>query len=101
MNRASSAPRFEDLNWVATAPSLPRDREPSHRLHQPDSLFGTIDPITGRDVGDLTSHPYLVDGKLTIYFESEATRLAFLNMPLDHPYAHALGDPSALDDRGG
>lgn len=100
MNRNPPALRFEDLNWVATPP-LARDREPSHLLHQPDHLIGTIDPITGHDIGDVTSHPFLVDGKLTIYFESEETRMAYLNTPLNHPYGHALGQPTGLDDRGG
>lgn len=101
MTTTTAAPRFEDLNWVATAPPLPRDREPSHLLHQPDHLSSTIDPITGHDIGDVTNHPFLVDGKLTIYFESEETRQAFLNMPVDHPLAQAAGEPSALYDRGG
>ena len=98
MNSHTSAHalRFEELNWVATPP-LPRDREQSHLLHQPDHLIGTIDPITGHDVG----HPFIVDGKLTIYFETEDSRQAFLDTPLNHPYAHPLGRPSALDDRGG
>ena len=44
--------RFGELNWVATPP-LPRDQEQSHRLHEPDHLIGTIDPITGRDIEDV------------------------------------------------
>jgi hypothetical protein len=102
MNSMTSAPafRFEELNWVATAP-LPRDREPSHLLHQPDHLVGTIDPITGHDIDGIAEHPFIVDGKLTIYFESEETRLAFLGTPLNHPYEHPLGRPTELDDRGG
>jgi hypothetical protein len=92
--------RFEDLNWVATPP-LPRDCEQSQRLHEPDHLTGTIDPMTGRDIGDLQGHPSLVDGKLTIYFESESTRAAYERMPLNHPYEHSLGEPLAGSDRGG
>ncbi len=92
--------RFEDLNWVATAP-LPRDREQSHRLHEPEHLTGTIDPMTGRDIGDLRGHPSLVDGNLTIYFESEETKSEFQRMPLNHPYEHAIGEPRADSDRGG
>jgi YHS domain-containing protein len=99
-NTSARALRFEELNWVATAP-LPRDCEPSHLLHQPDYLIGTIDPITGHDIGAIAGHPFVVDGKLTIYFETEETRRAFLETPLNHPYIHALGRPSALDDRGG
>jgi len=92
--------RFEDLNWVASPP-LQRDREQSHLLHQPDYLLGTIDPITGHDIGELAGHPSLVDGKLTVYFESEATREAFLKMPVNHPFGRVPGNGSELDDRGG
>ncbi|HUT40014.1 MAG TPA: hypothetical protein VM011_01630 [Gammaproteobacteria bacterium] len=99
-NTSAHALRFEELNWVATSP-LPRDQEQSHLLHQPDHLIGTIDPITGHDIGAVAGHPFIVDGKLTVYFETEQTRKAFLDTPLNHPYEHALGQPSALDDRGG
>jgi YHS domain-containing protein len=104
MNSTTSAHapaiRFEELNWVATS-ALPRDREPSHLLHQPDYLIGTIDPMTGHDITDVKTHPFIVDGKLTVYFESEETRQAFLDTPVDHPYEHSLGTPSELLDRGG
>ena len=92
--------RFEALNCVATS-ALPRDQEQSHRLHEPDHLIGTIDPMTGRDIIDVNSHPSLVDGNLTIYFESEETKAAFEQMPLNHPYEHALDKPAADMDRGG
>jgi len=72
-----------------------------HRLHQPDRLISTIDPITGHDIGDVANHPFVEDGILTIYFESEETRMAFLETPLNHPFEHPLGRPSELDDRGG
>jgi hypothetical protein len=100
MSHHSPALRFEDLNWVATAP-LPRDREQSQRLHEPDHLTGTIDPITGRDIGDLRGHPSIVDGNLTIYFESEETRAEYEQMPVNHPYEHAIGELPADSDRGG
>ena len=92
--------RVEELNWVASS-ALPRDREQSHRLHEPDHLIGTIDPMTGEDIIDLIGHPSLVDGNLTMYFESEETKAAFEQMPLNHPYEHALGKPAADMDRGG
>jgi YHS domain-containing protein len=92
--------RFEDLNWVASPP-LQRDKEQSHLLHQPDHLLGTIDPITGHDVGELAGHPSVVDGKLTVYFESEATRAAFLKLPVNHPCSRLPGNGGELDDRGG
>ena len=92
--------RFEELNWVASS-ALLRDREQSHRLHEPDHLIGTIDPMTGRDIIDVIGHPSLVDGNLTIYFESEETKAEFKEMPLNHPYEHALGKPAVDMDRGG
>ena len=92
--------RFEDLNWVATG-ALQRDREQSHRLHEPDHLVNTIDPMTGRDISNLAAHPSIVDGKLTIYFESEQSKTAFENMHLNHPFSHFRSDPSGEMDRGG
>ena len=92
--------RFDELNWVATAP-LPRDREQSHRLHEPELLTGTIDPITGHDIDNVAEHPYVRDGKLTIYFESEETMQQFLETPVNHPYEHSLGKTPDDADRGG
>jgi YHS domain-containing protein len=92
--------RFEYLNWVATPP-LPRDREQSHRLHEPDHMVNTIDPISGRDIWNLAEHPSQVDGKLTIYFESEETKKEYEHTPVNHPYRHSIGSPSDDIDRGG
>jgi YHS domain-containing protein len=91
---------FDNLNWVAADP-LPRDQEQSHRLHEPDHLINTIDPITGRDIDDVHGHPSIVDGKLTVYFESEKSRKSFEETPVNHPYAGFTGGPSADMDRGG
>ena len=91
---------FESLNWV-NLDDLPRDREQSHRLHEPDHLINTIDPITGRDIENVAGHPSLVDGKLTIYFESDKTRQAYQETPIDHPYAHLPDDFPSEIDRGG
>lgn len=76
--------RFDAANWVASSP-LPRDQEQSHRLHEPESIVTNIDPITGRDIMHLKNHPYIIDGNVTIYFESEETRQAYLDTPIDHP----------------
>lgn len=92
--------RHEELNWIATS-ALARDQEQSHRLHEPDHLIGTIDPMTGRDIIDVKGHPSIVDGILTIYFESEETKADFERMPLNHPYEHALGEPLSDVGRGG
>lgn len=87
-------------NWVGTD-CLPRDQEQSHRLHEPEHMNNSIDPITGRDIENLASHPHLDDGILTIYFETEATRKTFIETPFDHPFGRLPGKPSAEDDRGG
>jgi YHS domain-containing protein len=91
---------FDNLNWVAADP-LPRDQEQSHHLHEPDHLINTIDPITGRDIDDVQGHPSIVDGKLTIYFESEKSRRIFEETPVNHPCARFTAGPSADMDRGG
>ena len=75
---------FDSLAYVATDP-MPRDREQSRRLHQPDSMISTIDPITGRDIDDREGRPCIVDGNLVMYFESEETRQEYLDTPIDHP----------------
>ena len=77
--------RFDAINYVATE-SLPREAAPSQRLHEPTFLITTIDPISGQDIADLERHPFHVDGNVTMYFESPATRRAYLDMPLDHPF---------------
>lgn len=82
---------FEALNYVGTDP-LPRDAEQSHRLHEPEQMLTSIDPITGRDIEDIEGHPYLVDGNVTMYFESEATREEYLETPIDHPF-HLVDNP--------
>ncbi len=76
--------RFDYLNYVATDP-LDKDRGQSQRLHEPTQMITTIDPITGRDIDNLPGHPYLVDGNVVMYFESEMTRQAYLDTPIDHP----------------
>lgn len=92
--------KFEFLNWLAVDP-LPRDQSQSQRLHEPEHLINTIDPMTGHDIENVTSHPSLVDGNLTIYFETEATRKSYLAMPIDHPNLHLPYPPADSDDRGG
>jgi hypothetical protein len=92
--------RFEFANWVGTDP-LPRDQTQSHRLHEPDHFINTIDPMTGFDIVDVANHPSLADGNLTIYFETEATRKAYLDMPVNHPNRCLPFPPADDDDRGG
>jgi hypothetical protein len=92
--------KFEHLNWIAADP-LPRDLTQSQRLHEPEYRINTIDPMTGNDIDNVTSHPSLVDGNLTMYFETDATRMAYINMPFDHPNLHLPYPATAYDDRGG
>ncbi len=76
---------YNFINYVGTDP-LPRDQTQSLRLHEPTQMLSCIDPITGQEIEDPTGHPYLVDGNVTMYFESEETRQAYLDMPTDHPF---------------
>lgn len=54
-------------------------------------MISTTDPITGREIEDIAGHPYVVEGghynDITIYFESEETRQAYLDIPVEHPGA--------------
>jgi hypothetical protein len=100
LSRTAPAVKFEFLNWVATD-ALPRDQAQSHRIHEPGYRINTIDPMTGDDIEDVTSHPSLADGNLTIYFETEATRKAYLALPIDHPNRCLPFPASDEDDRGG
>jgi len=75
---------YDSLAFVATDP-MPRDREQSSRLHEPGLMISSIDPISGCDIWDVEAHPYIVDGNLVIYFESEQTRQAYIDTPMDHP----------------
>ena len=96
----ASALKFESLNWVASDP-MPRDQTQSHRLHEPEFRTNTIDPMTGDDIADAKSHPSLADGNLTVYFETEATRKAYVDLPIDHPNRCLPYCATDEDDRGG
>lgn len=84
-------PLFGLANYLA-ADALPRDQSQSTRLHEPSLMLSCTDPITGHDIDDPAGHPYLIDGNLTVYFESEQTRQAYLDMPTDHPF-HLVDNP--------
>lgn len=92
--------KFEQLNWVATE-AMPRDQSQSNRLHEPKFRICTTDPITGHEVDDIAHHPSLVDGNMTMYFETEKSRKAYQDMPLNHPYLHLPYPAADDDDRGG
>ena len=58
---------------------MPPDAELSQSMQDTQHMISTIDPITGRDVGDIEGKPSLVDGELTMYFESKHTRQAYVD----------------------
>ena len=78
-----------------------KDKTQSQRLHEPEHRINTIDPMSGNDIEDAANHPSLEDGDLTMYFESEDTKRAYLKMPINHPYPHLPYPASDNDDRGG
>jgi hypothetical protein len=49
----------------------------------------TTDPITLHDVPNPEKHPFLIEGSgenaLKIYFESEETKNAYLDIAVEHP----------------
>jgi YHS domain-containing protein len=91
-SQASTVHNSSVANYIATDP-LERDQMQSNRLHEPAQILSSTDPITGREIDDLTGHPYLVDGNVTMYFENEATRQEFIDMPIDHPL-HLADNPT-------
>jgi YHS domain-containing protein len=91
-SQASIVHNSNVANYIATEP-LARDKTQSDRLHEPAQILSSTDPITGLEIDDLTGHPYLVDGNVTMYFENEASRQEFMDMPIDHPF-HLVDNPT-------
>ena len=52
-------------------------------------IISTTDPINGFDITDLKNRPHVVEGEntndLTIYFETEASRQTYLDIPVELP----------------
>jgi len=52
-------------------------------------IISTTDPINRFNVTDRQHRPYVVEGDagndLTIYFETEASRQSYLDMPVEQP----------------
>lgn len=52
-------------------------------------IITTTDPMTGEDIVNPETKPFVVEGKghlaVKIYFESEETRRAYLNIEVQHP----------------
>jgi len=78
-----------------------RDQTQSRRLHEPTSITSHTDPITGKDVLGTVGRPFVKDGIMTVYFESEVTRQIYLNTPTNHPVSILNNVVTADDDRGG
>ena len=61
----------------------------------------TRDPITGRDVQDLSNKPYVVTGNqkndLIIYFESEETKQQYLAIAIERPIEHRINLDNPTD----
>jgi hypothetical protein len=70
-------------------------------LDEPEYRVDTIDPMTGEDIKDVKGHPSVVDGNLTIYFATEASRKTYIELPLDHPNLRLPFAATDGDDRGG
>ena len=80
---------------------LERDKQQSHRLHEPASIHSHTDPYSGNDVLGDEGHPTVVDGIVTIYFESPETRDAYLHMEINHPVSKISTLSTGDEDRGG
>jgi hypothetical protein len=57
--------------------------------------------MTRENIPDIEGHPTVVDGNLTLFFATKATRKAYLDMPLNHPNLRVPFAASDEDDRGG
>ena len=96
-------PTFTNLqhfDWRATE-TLQRDKEQSHLLHEPTFRIMTTDPITGHDVENYRDHCSLLDGNLSIYFETEESCNEYQSMELNHPNLRLPYPSTSDDDRGG
>ncbi|MGB5456262.1 MAG: hypothetical protein WBO73_10705 [Gammaproteobacteria bacterium] len=78
-----------------------RDQTQSRRLHEPSSITSHTDPVTGNDVLGTEGRPFVKDGIMTVYFESEVTRQIYLDTPTNHPVSILNNVVKADDDRGG
>lgn len=106
----SSYHALEDQSFVITQlESAMMEREPSLReddmilsRNQPpekqsEYMITNIDPITGKDISDVEGHPFVQDGNVIIYFESEETKKAYLGMPLTKMHNLADSNVDGLD----
>ena len=59
--------------------------------------ISTLDPISMNDVTDTETAPYVMDGDLKIYFESEANKAEYLDIPM-HGSVNSEGLNKIFDD---
>ena len=59
--------------------------------------ISTLDPISMNDVDDTETAPYVIDGDLKIYFESEDNRNEYLGIPV-HSSLNSEGLNKVFDD---
>jgi hypothetical protein len=57
----------------------------------------TLDPITLEDVTDVENAPFVIDGDLKIYFQSEANKAEYLDIPM-HTGENSPGLKKIFDD---
>lgn len=98
--KTPSTPNLQHFHWQATE-TLQRDQEQSHLLHEPSFRIMTTDPITGHEVENYMDHCSLLDGNLSIYFETEESCKEYQNMQFNHPNLHLPYPATNDDDRGG
>lgn len=103
MDTPSTPPTSTNLqhfDWRATE-ALQRDKEQSHLLHEPKFRIMTTDPMTGNYVKNHIDHCSLMDGNLSIYFETEESCKQYQNIELNHPNLRLPYPATNDDDRGG
>jgi len=91
---------LQHFHWQA-AEIQQCDQDQSHLLHEPKFRLMITDPMTGHDVENYKDHCSLLDGNLSIYFETEESCKAYQNMPFNHPSPRLPYPASNDDDRGG
>jgi len=98
--KTSSFSNLQHFDWRAME-ALQRDQEQSRLLHEPKFRIMTTDPMTGNYVKNHIDHCSLMDGNLSIYFETEESCKEYQNLPFNHPNLHLPYPASNDDDRGG
>ena len=65
----------------STQESLLRDKTQSCRIHEPLFCIPFFDPITGKNVTEISTKLQPVDGNLTLNFTPAAHRKAYMSKP--------------------